>query len=213
VTFAAETAALPKRAPHKPQAAHPVLLWVAVHIPSTNIVRKKILVKSAEGMSLSHFRRGRTDPGADLPDETRGGGKMEVLLKSALCFSSFLRWRRNFRRQWIPGQYLLSLRRLSNHVTYLTHFIHFACSKCSNWFAGYTKDHLRCLGLSGSPRSSQALDSGPEPLCFCELLVVVMTISDPSEPSVSIIRPKMAIPDSRDDCPKNLNPSCRRCNP
>ena len=128
-----------------------------MYIASTSTVRKKSPVKSAGALSLPYFCRGWTNPGADLPDETRGGGKLEVLLKSALCFSSFLRWRRNFRRQWIPGQYLLSLRRLSNHVTYLTHFIHFACIKCSNWFAGYTKDHLRCLGLSGSPIGSQAM--------------------------------------------------------
>jgi hypothetical protein len=36
-------------------------------------------------------------------------------------------------------------------------------------------------------------DSKFELLCFCELLVVVMTASDPSEASVSIIRQKMAI--------------------
>jgi hypothetical protein len=109
VTFVVETAALSETRSQKPRAAHAVLLWVAAHIPSTNIVRKKILVKSAGGMSLSHFRRGWTDHGADLPDEARGGGKMEVLLKSALCFSSFLRWPRNFRRQWIPGQFLFRL--------------------------------------------------------------------------------------------------------
>ena len=127
-------------------------------------------MKSAGALSLPYFCRGWTNPGADLPDETRGGGKLEVLLKSALCFSSFLRWRRNFRRQWIPGQYLLSLRRLSNHVTYLTHFIHFACSKCSNWFAGCTKDHLRCFGLSGTSIGSQAvcaLGSQTQPMSCC----------------------------------------------
>jgi hypothetical protein len=47
--------------------------------------------------------------------------------------------------------------RLPNHVKYLTHFIHFAGSKCSYWFAGYTKDHLRCFGLSGTSIGSQAV--------------------------------------------------------
>ena len=54
------------------------------------------------------------------------------------------------RRRWNPCMV---------HVKYLTHFIHFARSKCSYWFAGYTKVHVGRLGLPGSLMRSQALSA------------------------------------------------------
>jgi hypothetical protein len=71
---------------------------------------------AAGALSLPHLRRDNADPGAETHRRNARSGKLVVLIKSALHFSSFLQWCRIFRRWWIQVQFLLRPQRIPHHV-------------------------------------------------------------------------------------------------